>query len=157
MARSKRPRTLVKRTLLALFLVAVFAAVSWDDSGGGTKYLGVDLAVGVGTTALIFSCWWLVKRSLVSARKTLGDGLRGALALERTEGRPSRSTLPERASGAATAPVVPGPPSRPSPASPTGPTSSTPSAPAINVLAGRAGRFVGTVRRAYREGRTGSG
>ena len=128
----KGSRVLLRRVLLALFLVIVFTGVAWDDNGSDGRYLGIDLAVGVGTTAVIYGCWWLVKRSLIGAKRALREGYGDALALERRQ-RPyvaRRSSEPGR--GAKPTPVV-------------------------RDLAGRAGRFVGSVQRAYRDGRTDSG
>jgi hypothetical protein len=114
--------------LLALFLVVVFTGVAWDDSGGDGKYLGMDVAVGVGATGVIFACWWLVKRSLAGAKRAFRD----ALALERQQRRNVLPPLSARRQSLNATPVV-------------------------RDVAGRAGRFVGTLRRAYREGRSDNG
>jgi hypothetical protein len=129
---SKRSRVLLSRVLLTLFLVIVFTGVAWDDNGSDGRYLGIDVAVGLGTTAVIYACWWLVKRSLVGTKRALHEGYRDALALERKQGRYLPRCLSE-------------------------PSRSVKPTPVVRDLAGRAGRFVGSVQRAYRDGRTDSG
>jgi len=127
----KRARALLRRVLLALFLVIVLTGLAWDDGGGDSRYLGIDLAVGVGGTAVICGCWWLVKRSVVGAKKALDESFRDTqvLKLKRQQGQYRPRWLPEPSRGAKRTPVV-------------------------RHWAGRAGRLVGSVQRAYREGRS---
>jgi hypothetical protein len=129
---SKRSRVLLSRVLLTLFLVIVFTGVAWDDKGSDGRYLGIDVATGLGANAVIYACWWLVKRSLVGAKRALHEGYRDALALERKQGRYLPRWLSE-------------------------PRRSAKPTPVVRDLAGRAGRLVGSVQRAYRDGRTDSG
>jgi len=129
---SKGSRVLLRRFFVGLFLVIVFTGIAWDDSGGDSRYVGIDVAVGVGATAVICACWWLAKRSLVNVRKALHEGYSDRLSLERKQGRYLPRWLFE-------------------------PSSSAKPTPVVRDLAGRAGRFVGSVRRAYREGRSDSG
>jgi hypothetical protein len=126
-----RSRWLVWRLLLAVFSVAVFTGVAWDNNGGNGKYLAIDLAVGVGTTAVIYGCWWLVKRSVQASKRAFRRSYQEALALESHHARrlgrwlgeaQSRASRPERRDAM------------------------------IRDAAGRAGRIVGSARRAFREG-----
>ena len=131
MTREGRTRSLVLRLLLAVLLVAVFTGVAWDNNGGNSKYLAIDLAVGVGTTAVIYGSWWLVKRLAQASQRALRQGYQEALALESRHARRLGRWLGEAQSRA----------SRPEYRD-----------AMIRDAAGRAGRFVGSARRAFREG-----
>jgi hypothetical protein len=126
-----RSRRLVWRLLLAVLLVAVFTGVAWDDNGANSKHLAIDLAVGVGTTAVIYGSWWLVKRSVQASKRALRQGYQEALALESRHAHRLGRWLAEAQSRA----------SRPGYRD-----------AMISHAAGRAGRFVGSARRAFREG-----
>ena len=135
MTREGRTRSLVLRLLLAVLLVAVFTGVAWDNNGGSSKYLAIDLAVGVGTTALIYGSWWLVKRLAQASKRALRQGYQEALALESHHARRLGRWLGRRL----------------------GEAQSRASRPEyrdamIRDAAARAGRFVGSARRAFRAG-----
>jgi len=122
-----RSRLLLWRLLLALFLVLVFAGVVWDESGGGSKHLGADLAVGAGAMAVIWGTWWLAKHSVKASKRAFRQGYQDALALESHHARwlaevRRRARRPEYREAM------------------------------VREAAGRAGRFVGSARRAFREG-----
>ncbi|HYA44519.1 MAG TPA: hypothetical protein VED59_02860 [Acidimicrobiales bacterium] len=87
MTARNRYRRLLRRLSLALFVVLVFAGVAWDESGGGSKHLGTDLAIGAGAGALISGSWWLAKRFVASSRRAFRQGYQDALALESRHAR----------------------------------------------------------------------
>jgi DNA-binding transcriptional regulator of glucitol operon len=123
----KRSRLLLWRLLSALFLVLVFAGVAWDENGGGDKHLAIDLAIGVGATAVIAGTWWLAKRFVNASKRALRQGYRDALTLESHYARRlaevrTRASRPEYRDAM------------------------------VREAARRAGRFVGSARRAFREG-----
>lgn len=92
----------------------------------------MDVAVGIGATGLVCACWWLVKRSLAAAKRALHEAYRGASPLERQKERylpPGSLPTPRDAKGT----------------------------PVVRDMAARAGRFVGSVQRAYRDGRSEDG
>ena len=111
-------------------LVAVFTGVAWDEGGGGSKDLWFDLAVGVGSTAVICATWWLAKRFVVASKRAIRQGYQGALALEDDHARRLGRWLGEaqrRASRPEYREAV------------------------VRDAARRAGRFVGSTRRAFRD------
>ena len=116
--------------MLAL-LVAVFAGVAWDESGGGSKGLWFDLAVGVGSTAVICASWWLAKRFVVASKRAIRQGYQGALALESDHARRLGRWLGE-AQRRANRPEY--------------------REAVVRDAARRAGRFVGSARRAFQDG-----
>ena len=131
-----RSRRLVWQLLVAVVLVAAFTGVAWDDSGGSSTYLPVDLAVGAGATALIYGSWWLVKRSLAASQRAFRRGYEEAMALESRQARrlgrwlgvmQARARRPEQREAM------------------------------VRDAAGRAGRLVGSLRREFREGYRQSG
>lgn len=115
---------------MVALLVAVFTGVAWDEGGGGSKDLWFDLAVGVGSTAVICASWWLAKRFVVASKKAIRQGYQGALALEDDQARRLGRWLGEaqrRASRPEYREAV------------------------VRDAARRAGRFVGSTRRAFRD------
>jgi len=130
-----RARSLLKGLLVALFLVLVFACVAWEESGEDSRHLlGTDLAVGASATAVICAVWWLAKRSLAASKRAFRQGYEEVLTLQSRHGRRfGRWTADVRKYA-----------SRPQQQE-----------AALREAAGRAGRFVGSTRRAFREGYSG--
>lgn len=123
-------RRLVSRLLLAVLLVLVFTGVAWDESGDNGRHLGTDLAIGAGATAVIYSCWWLAKRVIEASKRALRQGYEEALALENHHARRVGRWLGEARRRA----------SRPEHGE-----------AMVRDAARRAGHFVGSAKRAFRE------
>jgi hypothetical protein len=122
---------LVRRLLLLLILVLVFTGVAWDESGGGNKHLEIDLAVGVGATAVVSGAWWLAKRGVATIKGAFRQGYQETVALQshQVRGLARRLAHAQRRT------------SRPEYGQ-----------ALIREAAGRAGRFVGSTKRAFWEG-----
>ncbi|MGC8626747.1 MAG: hypothetical protein ACP5VR_04175 [Acidimicrobiales bacterium] len=132
MSVKSRARSLLRRLLVALFLVLVFTGVAWEESGEDSRHLlGADLAVGAGATALMYALWWLAKRSLAATKSAFRQGYEEVLALQDRHGRqlgPWAANAHKYASRAERREA------------------------ALRAAAAHAGRFVGSTRRAFRDG-----
>ncbi len=126
-----RFRVLLRRLLLTLLLVLVFTGVAWDESGGGSQHLVIDLAVGLGATAVAWGAWWLAQRFVQAIGRAFRQGYQETLALQDHHARRLARWLARAERRART------PEHRQA---------------LIRHAAGRAGRFVGSTRRAFWEG-----
>lgn len=112
-------------------LVVILTAMAWSETGNGPQHLETALAVGLVASALVYGCWWLAKSVARRTYRAFRQGYHDALAL--------RGNWPARLGR------------KPAEA---GRNAGRPEyrQAVLRGSARWAGRFVGSVRQAYRDG-----
>jgi hypothetical protein len=134
MPASRIVRFLLRRLLLTVSLVLVLTAIAWSETDGGPRHLETAFVVGLGASALIIGCYWLTKRCARRTRRAFHQGYHEHLALKGDQQQAFGRRLAEAPRNA----LRPGYRDE-----------------VVRRSARGAGRFVGSVRQAYRDGREG--
>ena len=124
-------RTFLRRLVVAAGLLAVLSAIGWTETSDGPHHLEAAVAFGLGASALLYGIWWLARRTARRARNAFHQGYQGASAIKGDQAARLGRRLADARQNAA----------RPEFGQ-----------EVVRGSARRAGRFVGSVKQAYRDG-----
>jgi hypothetical protein len=128
---NKTIRSLLRRLLVTAGLLVVLSAIGWTETSDGPHHLEGAVAFGVGAWALLYGIWWLGRRTARRARSAFHQGYQSTVVIKGDQSARLGRRLAEARSNAA----------RPEYRQ-----------EVVRGSARRAGRFVGSVKQAYRDG-----
>ena len=127
-------RSLRWRFFVAVVLVLAFTGVVWNETGDTAKYLWLDLVIGFVLAALSHVAWWAFKRRWRASRAVLREAYQDLDVVQREQSRRIGRRLGELHGRRASARLPDG------------------QNAVVRGAARHAGRSIGTLRRAFRDG-----